>query len=94
MTGSWIFFVKKIVIFRSKEDLLSYAERQVKVIFGFEPLVQKENFLIRWSRKKKDVVGELIVQDSLEEEVEWTDFSTEENVIKNQISEQIFEEVS
>ncbi|XP_075230265.1 uncharacterized protein LOC142329480 [Lycorma delicatula] len=59
---------------------------RVKVLFGFETRSVKENLIIRWSRKKRDKVDELLVRESQEEEQEWTDFSLDENAIKNKIS--------
>jgi hypothetical protein len=32
---------------------------------------------MRWSRKKRDTVDELIVRESQEEEADWLDFSQE-----------------
>ncbi|KAL1117170.1 hypothetical protein AAG570_004497, partial [Ranatra chinensis] len=78
---------------RTKEDLIKVVERQVKIIFGFEPKAQKENLIIRWAPKKRDLVDELLVRECQEEESEWTDFSVEENIVKNEVADMVIDNV-
>lgn len=62
------------------------VSRQVLVLFGFVPKASKENLTIRWSRKKRDHVDELLVRESQEEERQWTNYEQDEAVVKNNVA--------
>lgn len=59
---------------------------QVSILFGFRKKVAKENLIIRWSRKKRDHVDELLVREAQEEEHEWTNYEFDEITVKNQVT--------
>lgn len=77
---------------RTKEDLLEEVEKEAKIYLGVEERECRENLIIRWSRKRRDHVDEILVKESQEEEWEWTDYSEEENIIKNRIADAIIQE--
>lgn len=79
-------------IYRTKEDLLEEVEKEAKIYLGVEERECRENLIIRWSRKRRDHVDEILVKESQEEEWEWTDYSEEENIIKNRIADAIIQE--
>jgi len=76
---------------RSKQQLQQGVTRQVLVLFGFGPKAEKENLMIRWSRKKRDHVDELLVRELQEEERQWTNYEYDEALIKNNVTDSIFE---
>lgn len=78
--------------YRTKEELLQEIEKEAKIYLGLKAREVRENLIIRWSRKRRDHVDEILVRESQEEDWEWTDFTEEENTIKNRIAESIIEE--
>lgn len=74
------------VVPKTKEMLHEVVSRQVLVLFGFVPKASKENLTIRWSRKKRDHVDELLVRESQEEERQWTNYEQDEAVVKNNVA--------
>lgn len=73
--------------------MVKWCLRQANIVFGYEPAVKKENMIIRWSRKKRDRVDEILIRESQEEETEWVDYSIEENSIKNKITNSIIDDI-
>jgi hypothetical protein len=71
---------------RYKERLQEVVLKQVLVLFGFAPKVYKEKLVIRWSRKKRDYVDEILMKESHEEESEWTNYGEDEVTVKNEIA--------
>lgn len=80
---------KRCVIPRTQDVICENVGRQIKILFGFEPRNIKENLIIRWSRKKRDHVDELLVRELHEEESEWTDYRKDEIAVKNQLTIEI-----
>ncbi|KAK3918754.1 Centrosome-associated protein 350 [Frankliniella fusca] len=74
------------VVPKTREMLHEVVSRQVLVLFGFVPKASKENLTIRWSRKKRDHVDELLVRESQEEERQWTNYEQDEAVVKNNVA--------
>ena len=67
-------------------------EKEAEIYLGLKERECRENLIIRWSRKRRDHVDEILVKESQEEEWEWTDYSEEENIIKNRIADAIIQE--
>lgn len=61
------------------------------MLFGFRPRVEQETLIVRWSRKKRDHVDELLVWDSQAEEAEWTWYDQDVVQVKNEVAEQLME---
>jgi len=80
---------KRKSFIRTKEDLMRVIGRHVKILFGHEPVVQKDPLILRWSKKRRDFLDELILRECQEEEFEWTDLTYEENIIKNEIADHL-----
>ncbi|XP_014261542.1 uncharacterized protein LOC106673789 isoform X2 [Cimex lectularius] len=76
---------------RTKADLLKFVNKEGNIIFGYEPKIIKENMIMRWTKKRRDLVDEILVKELQEEEGEWTNFSYEENLVKNQIADSLIE---
>ncbi|KDR07349.1 Centrosome-associated protein 350 [Zootermopsis nevadensis] len=71
---------------RSKEMLQEVILKKVLDLFGFAPKVYKEKLVIRWSRKKRDYVDEILMKESHDEESAWTDYAEDEVTVKNEIA--------
>ena len=54
-------------------------------------VVGKENLLVRWAGKKRDRVDEILVRELQQEEAVWTDYSQDELMVKDQITETILQ---
>lgn len=86
--------VKRLILPKMTEDFLSkLVSKKARILFGFEPSHIKENMIIQWSRKKRDRVDELLVRESQEEELEWTDYSKCEVAVKNNVAISIFDSI-
>ncbi|XP_069686677.1 uncharacterized protein [Periplaneta americana] len=71
---------------KSKEMLQEMVTKQVISLFGFAPKTYKEKLVIRWSRKKRDYVDEILMKESHEEESAWTNYDEDEVTVKNEIA--------
>ncbi|KAL1456766.1 hypothetical protein WDU94_001469, partial [Cyamophila willieti] len=57
------------------------------------PTPSCNNFILDWSRPKRDPVDEIIVQEARVEETMWTGYHTQETEIKNQVTETLLQEL-
>lgn len=74
---------------KSLQDLQSRVEEKVTSLFGFSARQRREKLIIRWSRKRRDHVDELLVREAQEEEQAWTNYEVDEAAVKSQISDAI-----
>nr|XP_031849069.1 centrosome-associated protein 350-like isoform X1 [Nomia melanderi]XP_031849070.1 centrosome-associated protein 350-like isoform X1 [Nomia melanderi] len=65
------------------EELNEYVNKEVATLFGFKTKLQRENMVMRWSRKRRDRVDELLAREAQAEEDEWTKFHHDELAVKN-----------
>lgn len=65
------------------EELTEYVGKEVATLFGFKTKLQRENMVMRWSRKRRDRVDELLAREAQAEEDEWTKFHHDELAVKN-----------
>ncbi|XP_011698591.1 PREDICTED: centrosome-associated protein 350-like isoform X2 [Wasmannia auropunctata] len=68
---------------RNVEELTEYVNKEVATLFGFKTKLQRENMVMRWSRKRRDRVDELLAREAQAEEDEWTKFHHDELAVKN-----------
>ncbi|XP_076181516.1 uncharacterized protein LOC143153818 isoform X2 [Ptiloglossa arizonensis] len=68
---------------KSVEELNEYVNKEVATLFGFKTKLQRENMVMRWSRKRRDRVDELLAREAQAEEDEWTKFHHDELAVKN-----------
>ncbi|KAK9871491.1 hypothetical protein WA026_012863 [Henosepilachna vigintioctopunctata] len=71
-------------------QLEKHINAEVKHLLGFEKKYIRENSVIRWSKKKKDHVDEILALESQFEENEWLDYEKDELMVKNEITNEIF----
>ena len=76
---------------RTFESLNDYVIKKVLVLFGFRQKVGKESLIVRWSRKKRDHVDELLVSESQEEESQWTRYDKDQVTVKNEVTTAILD---
>ncbi|KAG7203515.1 hypothetical protein KM043_013569 [Ampulex compressa] len=72
-----------IKIPRTLDELHDYVCKEVATLFGFKTKLQRENMVMRWSRKRRDRVDELLAREAQAEEDEWTKFHHDESAVKN-----------
>ncbi|KAJ4447153.1 hypothetical protein ANN_09154 [Periplaneta americana] len=85
----WLAFAhkrRKVFPPKSKEMLQETVVNQVSTLFGFSSKTYKEKLVIRWSRKKRDFVDEILIKESHEEESSWTNYDQDEITVKNEIT--------
>ncbi|XP_024881871.1 centrosome-associated protein 350-like isoform X1 [Temnothorax curvispinosus] len=68
---------------KNVEELIEYVNKEVATLFGFKTKLQRENMVMRWSRKRRDRVDELLAREAQAEEDEWTKFHHDELAVKN-----------
>ncbi|KAK2584435.1 hypothetical protein KPH14_006815 [Odynerus spinipes] len=68
---------------KTMEELHEYVSKEVATLFGFKTKLQRENMVMRWSRKRRDRVDELLAREAQAEEDEWTKFHHDELAVKN-----------
>ncbi|KYN19947.1 hypothetical protein ALC57_07716 [Trachymyrmex cornetzi] len=68
---------------KNVEELVEYVNKEVATLFGFKTKLQRENMVMRWSRKRRDRVDELLAREAQAEEDEWTKFHHDELAVKN-----------
>nr|CAD7425279.1 unnamed protein product [Timema monikensis] len=71
---------------RSRDDLHDIVQRQVSQLFGFAPRPGRDNLIVRWSRRKRDCVDDLLMRESHEEEAGWTNYDQDEVTVKNEVT--------
>ncbi|XP_063983213.1 centrosome-associated protein 350-like [Diachasmimorpha longicaudata] len=71
---------------KNLEELTEYVNKDVATLFGFKTKLQRENMVMRWSRKRRDRVDELLAREAQAEEDEWTKFHHDELDVKNELT--------
>lgn len=71
---------------KNVEQLHEYVNKEVALLFGFKTKLQRENMVMRWSRKRRDRVDELLAREAQAEEDEWTKFQHDELTVKNELT--------
>lgn len=68
------------------DELNEHTSKEVATLFGFKTKLQRENMVMRWSRKRRDRVDELLAREAQAEEDEWTKFHYDELSVKNELT--------
>ncbi|KAG5896300.1 hypothetical protein JTB14_008856 [Gonioctena quinquepunctata] len=71
--------------------LESQLIEKLRELFGYEKPMRRENALIKWSRKKRDHVDEILVMESQTEEARWTNFDRDELLVMDQVTNEIMD---
>ncbi|XP_039286056.1 uncharacterized protein LOC111054655 isoform X2 [Nilaparvata lugens] len=85
-------YKQRCVVARSLDELKAVTSRRVKVLYGFEPQVNRENLIVQWS-KKHNKIDKFLVNELQEEECEWTDFSKQELLLKNKVTADLLDQL-
>lgn len=72
-----------------EDKLREYLSKKLKQLFGFEKVEHRESAIIKWSRKKRDHVDEILVLEAQAEEPEWTNYDKDELLVKNELTSDI-----
>lgn len=79
----------------SVDDLIVGVQKKVVDVL----IVQKENsgsespHYVKWGRKKRDFVDEILLRELRKEEAEWVTYDDDEVAVKMQLTESIFDEL-
>lgn len=77
----------------TKESLESIMNRKILQLLGFQTVNRKDNLIVRWSRKKRDHVDEILVLEAQTEEADWTNYDQDEIIVKNNLTNEILEQL-
>lgn len=77
----------------TKESLESVMNRKVLQLLGFQQINRKDNLIVRWSRKKRDHVDEILVLEAQTEEADWTTYDHDEITVKNDLTNEILDQL-
>ncbi|XP_074025378.1 uncharacterized protein [Leptinotarsa decemlineata] len=69
--------------------LEAYMIKKLKELFVYEKSAKRENAIIKWSRKKRDHVDEILVMESQAEEPKWINYDKDELLVINQVTNEI-----
>lgn len=90
---SWMQVTKKPQLIIKKpfgvNDLENYMCKKLREVFGYEKANRRENAIIKWSRKKRDHVDEILVGECQAEEDQWINYEKDELIVINQITNDI-----
>ena len=82
----------RLALPKDASSLSSIITREVMVAFGYEKRAAKENLIVRWSpQKRRDRVDQILVRELHSEEKEWTDYAQDETLVKDSVTESLFE---
>ena len=77
---------------KDPDSLSKIIGREVMVAFGFEKRASKENLIVRWSpQKRRDRVDQILVRELHSEEKEWTDYTYDETLVKDSVTDSLME---
>ena len=82
----------RLALPKDASSLSSIITREVMVAFGYEKRAAKENLIVRWSpQKRRDRVDQILVRELHSEEKEWTDYAQDETLVKDSVTDSLFE---
>ncbi|CAL4149342.1 unnamed protein product [Meganyctiphanes norvegica] len=73
-----------------RHTLPTYITAQVDVLFGWGQHKPKDTLMIRWAKKHRDLVDQVLVGELAVEESSWTHYGVDEAAVKTSLSEEIF----
>ncbi|KAF7281035.1 hypothetical protein GWI33_005219 [Rhynchophorus ferrugineus] len=72
--------------------LQQLMNKKLLELFGFQKQeVRRENAIMKWSRKKRDHVDEVLIREMQAEEKSWTNTEKDELLVKNRITNEIMD---
>ena len=82
----------RLALPKDSAALSCLVAREVMVAFGYEKRAAKENLIVRWSpQKRRDRVDQILVRELHSEEKEWTDYSQDEAIVKDAVTDSLFD---
>ncbi|CAH1133595.1 unnamed protein product [Ceutorhynchus assimilis] len=93
---TWMQLDRRITLAPAKpldvNGLKKLMTKSLLELFGFENQHYKQdNAVMRWSKKKRDHVDQVLVQEMQAEESTWTNFDKDEALIKDRLTTEIME---
>ncbi|XP_056637609.1 centrosome-associated protein 350-like [Diorhabda sublineata] len=73
------------------EGLKIHMIKNLKELFGYERSSKRDNNKIKWIKKKRDHVDEILVVECQQEETQWTNYRKDELLVKDNIVNEIFD---
>lgn len=70
-------------------ELEKHISKKLREVFGYEKPQRRENSIIKWSRKKRDHVDEVLVAECQAEDEQWINYEKDELLVINEITNDI-----
>lgn len=70
-------------------ELEKHISKKLRELFGYETPQRRENSIIKWSRKKRDHVDEVLVVECQAEDEQWINYEKDELLIMNEVTNEI-----
>lgn len=90
---SWLIVFKKSQLATNKpydlNGLEKFINEKLKEIFKFKKTEIREKSIIKWSKKKRDHVDEILVFESQGEEMEWINYDKDELLVLDKVCNDI-----
>lgn len=74
---------------RSFKELNERVVEEIALLMGFKTKPQRENLIMRWSKKRRDRLDELLAKEAQQEEKEWTNYDLDGLTFKNDLTTDI-----
>ncbi|CAH0546669.1 unnamed protein product [Brassicogethes aeneus] len=90
---SWLIVAKKPLVAPIKpldvNGLETLMSNKLKELFNYKKLNVRENTIMKWSRKKRDHVDEILMLETQAEEVDWTYYDKDELIVIDRVTNDI-----
>nr|CAH7749111.1 unnamed protein product [Callosobruchus chinensis] len=69
--------------------LEKHMTKKLRELYGYEKPIIRENAIIKWCKKKRNNIDEILITESLQEESQWTTFEKDDKLVMDQITNEI-----
>lgn len=70
-------------------ELEKHISKKLREVFGYEKPQRRENSIIKWSRKKRDHVDEVLVAECQAEDEQWINYEKDELLVIDEVTNDI-----
>ncbi|VEN57979.1 unnamed protein product [Callosobruchus maculatus] len=69
--------------------LEKHMTKKLRELYGYEKPIVRENAIIKWCKKKRNHIDEILITESLQEESQWTTFEKDDRLVMDQVTNEI-----
>nr|CAI5860087.1 unnamed protein product [Callosobruchus analis] len=90
---SWLKVSRKLKLAVEKPldaaGLEKHMTKKLRELYGYEKPIIRENAIIKWCKKKRNNIDEILITESLQEESQWTTFEKDERLVMDHVTNEI-----